>query len=102
MPAQTINSAALHYTDEGHGQAIVLLHGFPLDSRMWAAQIDAFFPTHRVIAPDFRGFGRSPAAGSFTIESLADDIHALAQNLAITPFILAGLSMGGYVALAYA
>src|SRR5258706_1257775 len=79
----------------------MLVHGFPLSNRMWTNQIDALSAKHRVIAPDLRGFGQSPPAGPFTIETLADDIHALAQELRLEPFVLAGLSMGGYIALAY-
>jgi pimeloyl-ACP methyl ester carboxylesterase len=102
MPTTTISGATIHYIEKGHGTPIVLLHGFPLDGRMWASQIESLSASHRVIAPDFRGFGQSPPAGPFTMESLADDVHTLAQQLKATPFVLAGLSMGGYVALAYA
>jgi 3-oxoadipate enol-lactonase len=101
MPTIDINGATIHYRERGAGRAVVLLHGFPLDGRMWDAQLDALSGRHRVIVPDLRGFGQSPPAGPFTIESLADDVHALAQALGATPFVLAGLSMGGYVSLAY-
>ena len=102
MATQNINGATLHYIEKGIGQPLVLLHGFPLDSRMWAAQIDELSSRWRVIAPDFRGFGRSPAGGAFTVPSLADDIHALLASLKAVPCVLAGLSMGGYVAMNYA
>lgn len=81
---------------------MVLVHGFPLDSRMWDAQIEALSDRCRVIAPDLRGFGQSRSDEPFTIESLADDLHELVRALHATPMILAGLSMGGYIALAYA
>ena len=103
MPTTIIRGATIHYIDQGSGPAIVLLHGFPLDHRMWNGQIESLSSAgHRVIAPDFRGFGQSPPAGPFSMESLADDVHALAEQLGATLFVLAGLSMGGYVALAYA
>ena len=102
MPNKSIHAAPVHYIDQGSGSPLVLLHGFPLDRRMWAAQIEAFSATHRVIAPDFRGFGQSPPTGPFTMESLADDVHAMLHDLKAVPMVLAGLSMGGYVALAYA
>src|SRR5438105_9309550 len=101
MPTKPVNHATIHYIEKGRGPAVMLLHGFPLDSRMWAGQIDALSAKYRVIVPDLRGFGQSPPAGAFTMESLADDVHALAQELGAVPFILAGLSMGAYVALAY-
>jgi pimeloyl-ACP methyl ester carboxylesterase len=95
-------SDSLPYTDRGRGEPLVLLHGFPLDRRMWDAQVEQLSDHHRVIAPDLRGFGRSPRHDPFTIESLADDIHLFLEQLGAVPCVLAGLSMGGYVALAYA
>jgi 3-oxoadipate enol-lactonase len=95
-------SDVLPYTDRGRGPALVLLHGFPLDRRMWDAQVERLSQHCRVLAPDLRGFGRSGNSDPFTIESLADDIHVFVEQLAATPCVLAGLSMGGYVALAYA
>ena len=81
----------------------MLVHGFPLDSRMWEAQVGALSAGgRRVIAPDLRGFGQSRSDAPFTLESLADDIHGLLGAVGAIPCVLAGLSMGGYVALAYA
>src|SRR5947209_7676705 len=102
MPTLAIDSTTIHYEERGQGPALILLHGFPVSSRMWDAQLDALSSTHRVIAPDYRGFGQSPHAGPFTIQSLADDVHAIASALDLKTFVLGGLSMGGYVALAYA
>ena len=107
MPIANLNGATLHYDDRGGGGGgggapLVLVHGFPLDGRMWAAQAEALAGRSRVIVPDLRGFGRSGETGPFTIESLADDVHALADRLGLGRLVLAGLSMGGYVALAYA
>ena len=85
--------------------ALVLLHGFPLHGGMWQAQGQALSSSAggwQVIVPDQRGFGRSPETGPFTIEQLADDVHALVQERGLGKIVLAGLSMGGYVALAYA
>jgi pimeloyl-ACP methyl ester carboxylesterase len=93
---------ALPYTDRGRGQPLVMLHGFPLDRRMWDAQVERLSDHYRVIAPDLRGFGRSARSDPFTIESLADDIHLFVEQLVAVPCVLAGLSMGGYVALAHA
>src|SRR5688572_17543028 len=92
----------LPYTDKGKGTPLVLLHGFPLDRRMWDAQVERLSQHYRVIAPDLRGFGQSRRSDPFTIESLADDLHIFLEQLAAVPCVLAGLSMGGYVALAHA
>src|SRR6478735_12821902 len=93
---------ALPYTDRGRGEPLVLLHGFPLDRRMWDAQVNRLSDHHRVLAPDFRDFGRSVNDEPFSIESLADNVHTFVHQLGARPCVLAGLSMGGYVALAYA
>lgn len=102
MANYSVNGTTLHYLEKGTGQPLVFLHGFPLDSRMWNAQIDDLSSRWRVIAPDFRGFGHSSPGGPFTAPSLADDIYALLAGLGALPCVLAGLSMGGYVAMNYA
>src|SRR4051794_13530358 len=107
MPARNVNGTSISYEESGSGGGtggtpIVLLHGFPLDARIWKSQRDALSKNHRVITPDLRGFGKSPSADSFTMESIADDVHALLSDLGALPVVLGGLSMGGYAALAYA
>jgi pimeloyl-ACP methyl ester carboxylesterase len=102
MPTKLIKGTTFHYLDRGHGMPVVLVHGFPLDSRIWEAQVEALSDRYRVIAPDLRGFGQSSSNDPFTIESLADDLHALLKEIGALPAVLAGLSMGGYVALAFA
>jgi pimeloyl-ACP methyl ester carboxylesterase len=102
MPHKIINGIDLNYVDQGTGPAIVLVHGYPLDARMWEDQVRALSVRHRIIAPDLRGFGRTTTQTPFTIESLADDVHSLVQALGAGPCILGGFSMGGYVALASA
>jgi pimeloyl-ACP methyl ester carboxylesterase len=81
---------------------LVLLHGFPLDRRVWEAQVEELSRDARVITPDLRGFGQSKSNGPFTIEALADEVHALLADIGALPAVIGGLSMGGYVALAYA
>lgn len=92
----------MNYEDRGQGMPVVLIHGYPLDARMWEAQVEALSDRYRVIAPDLRGFGRSAGSGAFTMDSLADDVHELLKRIGALPSVVAGLSMGGYVALAYA
>ena len=103
MPNRDISGVQLHYTEQGSGKPVLLVHGFPLDSRMWEAQIPALASAGcRVFAPDLRGFGQSKSDSAFTLESLADDLHSFARAVGAIPFVYVGLSMGGYVALAYA
>ena len=94
----------LAYSDHGAGPAVVLLHGFPLSRTMWDAQVRALSPTHRVIVPDLRGHGESPAPdGAYSMDRMADDVAGLLDGLGIPgPVVVGGLSMGGYVALALA
>jgi pimeloyl-ACP methyl ester carboxylesterase len=81
---------------------VLLVHGFPLDHRMWLDQIDALASRYRVIAPDLRGFGGSlGTSGTTTMDRFADDLCIVLDQLgALEPVAVCGLSMGGYVALA--
>jgi pimeloyl-ACP methyl ester carboxylesterase len=85
-------------------QTLVLIHAFPQDHAMWEEQAQAFRTEYRVFTPDVFGFGGSPLPdGDWTIEDFADELAGAMEQLGIRePFVLGGLSMGGYVALAFA
>ena len=95
-----VGGVRFRVADEGVGPVIVFVHGFPLNHTMWRAQIDAFSKTHRVIAPDLRGFGGTDGAlYAVSMEQFADDLAGLLDALAVEgPVTLCGLSMGGYIA----
>lgn len=100
-------TAVLHFTECGAGQPpLVLVHGFPLDGEIFAAQRDALGArSRRVLVPDLPGFGRSPplAEGKpYTIASLANVLYEALHARGALPCVLGGLSMGGYVALSFA
>ena len=86
----------------GHGPPLAFLHGFPLDRRMWNDVAPKLQQQGRIISLDFRGFGQSRSTDAFTIDSMAEDVHRTLAALGALPVTLAGLSMGGYVAFAFA
>ena len=94
----------LGFDDRGHGPSVVLLHGFPLDRSIWDGLLGPLAVAHRLIVPDLRGHGRSPATpGPYPMEDLADDVlETLEAESVPPPYVLVGHSMGGYVALAFA
>jgi pimeloyl-ACP methyl ester carboxylesterase len=87
----------------GAGTPLILLHAFPLDGRMWAPQVEALAGTYQVIVPDLRGFGaaRDQAVEEATMDLLADDLLRLLDDRGLDRVVLGGLSLGGYVALAF-
>jgi len=87
----------LYYELAGAGPALVLIHGFAVDARVWDAQFETLAATHRVLRYDLRGFGRSAAPGTAPY-SHTGDLHALMQHLRIDPAVIVGLSMGGWIA----
>ncbi len=97
--------------DTGSGaDALLLVHAFPLNRRMWAPQIAALSGELRCIAPDLRGFGDSgiggapgeeSGAGSWTMDRFADDLECVLDALQVPRAIVCGLSLGGYIALAF-
>lgn len=89
--------------DGERGDAVVLLAGFPLAREIWNEQAQALKKTHRVIRPDLRGMGASGVpAGPYLMETLAGDIAAVLDAMAIERAAIVGHSLGGYVALAFA
>jgi len=93
------SGVATSYRDLGEGEPFVLLHAFPLNSRMFESQMRAFSGSHRVIAPDYPGFGRSPRTPAQPdVRYYAEGISDLLDRLHLERVILGGVSMGGYVA----
>jgi pimeloyl-ACP methyl ester carboxylesterase len=92
----------LAYREAGEGVPVVLLHAFPLSSTMWEAQHDGLADVCRLITPDLRGFGGSPLGDDPpSVDRMADDVAALLDRLGLDRVVLGGLSMGGYVVMAF-
>lgn len=87
----------------GRGAPLVLIHGYPLDHSIWDEAIALLKDDFDLILPDLRGFGQSDAMDdAYTMTDLANDLAALLDHLGLESAFLAGHSMGGYVALAFA
>jgi pimeloyl-ACP methyl ester carboxylesterase len=99
----TVNGVKIHYLVAGKGDPVVLLHGYAETSHMWLPLIKELQKTHTVIAPDLRGFGESatPPDG-YTKKVMAQDIHALTDNLKLGKVRIVGHDIGLMVAYAYA
>jgi 3-oxoadipate enol-lactonase len=89
----------LGYEESGAGPALLLVHGFPVDLRIWRPQLKGLADIRRLIAVDLRGRGKSPAqAAEWSIDDYAEDIAETIDAVGIPQVDLVGLSMGGYVA----
>ena len=98
-----INGIDLAYEVVGDGVPLLWVHGYPLDRTIWRSQTEGLANCARHIVPDLRGFGESDAPdGVYAMDLMAEDLHALLGSLSIKRAVVAGLSMGGYIALAFA
>lgn len=98
-----IRGTDFHWIEAGAGPAIVFLHGLPFHKGLWSRNMDSLSHRWRAIAPDLRGFGESGLPeGEASVDAYADDVAALIEHWGTGPVVLAGHSMGGYVALALA
>ena len=105
VPFAEVDGARVHYSQAGAGEpALVLLHAFPLHAGMWEPQMDELSSGRLVVAPDLLGFGGSDAPESmyrYTMAGFADLVAGVLDHLGLERVVLGGLSMGGYVALAF-
>jgi len=91
------------YRQQGQGEPIILLHGFGLNHHIWDPIVEAFYEKARFITPDLRGHGQSEVTeGTYSMDSLAEDLAAFMDALEIKRALVGGHSLGGYVALAFA
>lgn len=94
---------ALAYQDSCSGPTVLFIHGFPLNSSLWEPQMEDLNDTARLLAPDLRGYGLSPATeGPYSMEMLAGDCFGLLNTLGVQPpVVVCGHSMGGYIAFEF-
>lgn len=97
----TVNNIKLHYMEEGSGEVVLLLHGFPEFWYSWRKQIPVLAEKFRVIAADMRGYNLSDkpqGISNYSIDVLADDIAGLIRSLGVERVNLVGHDWGGAVA----
>lgn len=99
MPLET-PALRIGYDDAGSGVPLVFLHAFPMNKAQWRPQLHGLSSHARCLAPDLRGFGESDVRGPYTMDRYADDVVAFLDGLGIDTAVVAGLSLGGYIALA--
>jgi pimeloyl-ACP methyl ester carboxylesterase len=93
----------LNYTDRGHGQTLVFVHGFCESSKIWTRFEEELSPIFRVICVDLPGYGSSAYdSETISIEWFAKEVKQLLSSLKISTFTIIGHSLGGYVSLAMA
>lgn len=105
MSTALVNGIRVAFDDVGPGEdVLVLIHGHPFNRSMWQSQVDAGSRAGwRVIAPDLRGYGETTVVGDTTsLELFARDIAALLDHLGVSRVVVAGLSMGGQIAMEFA
>lgn len=101
MPFAPIRGQEIFYEDTGGtGPVVLLTHGFLMDHRMFAPQVEALSPQFRVVTWDERGFGQTRwDGGPFSYWDSADDALALLDHLGVERAIFGGMSQGGFVSL---
>ena len=104
MPTLTRDGVTLYYEVHGSGPTLLLSHGFSATSAMWQGQIAALSATHRLVLWDMRGHGQSdyPAdPAQYSAAATVADMAAILDAVGAKTAIIGGLSLGGYMSLAF-
>jgi len=103
MEKLKVNNIELAYIRQGTGKPLLLLHGYPLDHHIWDKVTPLLENTFDLILPDLRGFGASSTIETpYTLDDFVSDLVGLLDHLSVGKTAVAGHSMGGYTALAFA
>ena len=104
MPFLDRDGVNIYYEDHGQGPAILLSHGYSATCRMWDGQIAAFARHHRIIVWDMRGHGETDDpedAPAYSEALTVEDMVALLRHCGIGRAVIGGLSLGGYMSIAF-
>jgi pimeloyl-ACP methyl ester carboxylesterase len=104
MPFVQTGDIRTYYECRGDGPPVVFVHAAILDHSLWDAQAEALADEYTTVVYDLRGHGRTGGSSlsTYTVELLADDLHALVTALGLARPVVCGLSLGGLVAQSYA
>ena len=94
----------IYYEVAGSGPAVVLSHGYSATSQMWRGQVPVLSEQYRVITWDMRGHGQSDSPDdpkAYSEAATVDDIAGILNHLGIDKAVIGGLSLGGYMSLAF-
>lgn len=95
MPEISVNGETLHYRRGGSGPTLLMLHSLGTNGYLWEGQMAALQDRFTCIALDARGHGGSSNNGGMTMQTVAEDAHALLTELGLLPAHIMGISMGG-------
>jgi len=104
MPTLDRDGVEIYFETHGEGPALLLTHGYSATSQMWRPQFDAFAKDHTLIVWDMRGHGRSASPendAAYSERLTTADMAALLEHLGFSSAIIGGLSLGGYMSLAF-
>jgi pimeloyl-ACP methyl ester carboxylesterase len=105
MAKASVNGIEIDYQDTGRGQPMLLTHGHMSSRTAWDGQHAALADRYRVISWDIRGHGQTVApddAAGYSLALTVEDVRALLGHLGIGRAVIGGLSLGGYISLAFA
>ena len=104
MPKLNRDGVNIYYEVHGEGPTLLLSHGYSATSQMWAGQVDAFGKTYKLVTWDMRGHGQSDYPEDQSAYSEAHtvaDMAAILDAVGAKKAIVGGLSLGGYMSLAF-
>lgn len=104
MTTATINGITIDYAASGHGAAVLLSHGYSATRRMWDGQRPALDDRYRLVAWDMRGHGQTDSPddpAQYSADLTVADMRGLLAHLGIERAVVGGLSLGGYMSLAF-
>ena len=104
MPSLDRSGVKIHYEVHGSGPVILLSHGYSATSRMWAGQVEALSRDHKLVVWDMRGHGASEYPqdqSAYSQDLTVDDMGAILDAVGAKQAIVGGLSLGGYMSLAF-